>query len=166
MNGKRIIVLAMVFAMLVQSIWAGGSKDRETTASVAAEYAVDRYHNIYNLPYDPDAKINASRPETKIGTLTVKVNATDGWLYVRDKNNRQLGSYSLKYQCWNSYSDVLNAVDLKLEQYYRSIDLSRTDLNRDKYGNFYGYTGAELPAEYTETTTPKTGTGTKSASVS
>ena len=160
MNGKRIIVIAMVFAMLAQSIWAGGSKDRETTASVAAEYAVDRYHNIYNLPYDPDAKINASRPETKIGTLTVKVNATDGWLYVRDKNNRQLGSYSLKYQCWNSYSDVLNAVDLKLEQYYRSIDLSRTDLNRDKYGNFCGYTGATLPAEYTETTTPKTETGT------
>ena len=131
-------------------IFAGGAKDKETTSSLIQETVDDRYHNIYNQPYDPDAKINTAKDSTKIGPFTIRINATDGWLYVRDSKNATLGSYSLKYQFWNNYSSVLNSVDLNLAQFYKSIDLSKTDLNRDKNGTFCGYTGAPLPAIYTE----------------
>ena len=173
MKSKALAFLTALF--LISGIaFAGGKKDKETTASILQQNAIDRYHNIYDQPYDPDAVIDSYKSGLKIGPMTIVINSRDGWLYVRDPYNKQLGSYSLKYQCWNSYSSVLNAVDLKLSQFYRSIDLSKTDLNRDKSGNFCGYTGAALPYEYTEeaiakANKPKTGnyssTGSSSSTV-
>ena len=147
---RKRIICTLICMLSAVYIFAGGAKDKETTSSLIQETVDDRYHNIYNQPYDPDAKINTAKDGTKIGPFTIKINATDGWLYVRDSKNATQGSYSLKYQFWNNYSSILNSVDLNLVQFYKSIDLSRTDLNRDKNGTFCGYTGAPLPAIYTE----------------
>ncbi|MBP5754195.1 MAG: transglutaminase domain-containing protein, partial [Treponema sp.] len=164
MINRKLFTAFMALLLISGMAFAGGSKEKASSKDKAQEtQGIDRWHNIYNQPYDPDAVIDSSKNGKKIGPMTIVIVAKDGWLFVRDPKKKQLGAYNLKYQCWNTYSPVLDGVDLDLEQFYRSIDLSKTDLNRDQYGNFCGYTGAPLPEEYTVTAVaekPKTGTGT------
>ncbi len=162
---KKLFTIIAALVLISGMTFAGGSKEKTSAKDAAQETsAVDRWHNIYNQPYDPDAVIDSSKNGKKIGPMTITVVARDGWLFVRDPKKKQLGAYNLKYQCWNSYSSILDAIDLDLAQFYRSIDLSKTDLNRDQNGNFCGYTGAPLPEEYQETVaSTKTGSGSNSS---
>ncbi|MBO4320733.1 MAG: transglutaminase domain-containing protein [Treponema sp.] len=164
MFNRKLFTAFMAVLLISGMAFAGGSKEKASSKDKAQEtQGIDRWHNIYNQPYDPDAVIDSSKNGKKIGPMTITIVAKDGWLFVRDPKKKQLGAYNLKYQCWNTYSPVLDGVDLNLEQFYRSIDLGKTDLNRDQYGNFCGYTGAALPEEYTVTAVaekPKTGTST------
>ncbi|MBP5358842.1 MAG: hypothetical protein J6Y69_06625, partial [Treponema sp.] len=165
MINRKLFAAFMALVLISSMAFAGGSKEKKSDRDSGKEtQGIDRWHNIYNQPYDPDAVIDSSKNGKKIGPMSIIVVARDGWLFVRDPKKKQLGAYNLKYQCWNTYSPVLDGVDLNLEQFYRSIDLSKTDLNRDQYGNFCGYTGAPLPEEYQESVaSTKTGTGSTSS---
>ena len=105
---KKLFTIIAALVLISGMTFAGGSKEKTSAKDAAQETsAVDRWHNIYNQPYDPDAVIDSSKNGKKIGPMTITVVARDGWLFVRDPKKKQLGAYNLKYQCWNSYSSIV-----------------------------------------------------------
>ena len=93
--------------------------------------------NEYGLPYDPDAvpvelpargKLNfssftAQKTSTNPDLATIQEMTTGAWL-----------NYDLKNQCWVS-KNTPSASAMDISQLYEKIDLSKTQLMRDKQGN-------------------------------
>ena len=94
--------------------------------------------NSYGLPYDPNAKLNPAKNGYKVDGITATYNTTSGWIYFRDSSRNLLGSYSYTEQYWQIYDSKLDLVPIDLAMFYSSIDLSKTELNRDKNGNCVG----------------------------
>ena len=98
-------------------------------------------YNRYGLPYDPDAVFDMSynNREISFGSLIAYYEIYEDDLeksLIRfiDTDYEDCGLYMLGQQCWTFYNDaILNSVDIS--QFYTSVDLSKTTLNRDWYGN-------------------------------
>ncbi len=106
--------------------------------------------NSYGLPYDPNAKINEAMYNVPVefGGYYMKALKGDDYVYVvklrpTAEDGGFQGVYDLKEQCWlENYSDLsalgwekLVDVDINIKQFYTSIDLTKTKLNRDTKGN-------------------------------
>ena len=98
-------------------------------------------YNMYGLPYDPDAVFDMSynNRELSFGSLIAFYEIYEDDLeksLIRfiDTDYEDCGLYILGQQCWTFYNDeILNSVDIS--QFYTSVDLSKTTLNRDWFGN-------------------------------
>ena len=100
--------------------------------------------NAYGLPYDPDAVIDLS----KDGTYFESINNSafraffDGDFVTFHPNYNLAvlsGKYDWKNQCWIEFANELKYNYIDLTQLYKSIDLSKTNLNRDLNGKVVCY---------------------------
>ncbi len=123
-----------------------------TLAPLAAQKA-NGPNNKYGLPYDPNAVISpyfgGSVSMYRIGDsfeyLYVKeeIDKSRGELHFIDNpTGKMLGKYDYKNQCWLEYGEELKTAWVVInENFYESVDLSKTFLNRDRYGNAYNRFG-------------------------
>ena len=106
--------------------------------------------NSYGLPYDPNAKINTAMYNVPVefGEYYMKALKDGDYVFVvrlrpTMENGGFQGVFDLKEQCWlENYPDLnrmsweqLVDVDINIKQFYSSIDLTKTKLNRDTKGN-------------------------------
>jgi hypothetical protein len=79
-----------------------------------------------------------SKNNTVIAGIEVTYNVTSCWIYFRDTSSPKkpiIGSFNYRDQYWNAYDKKLENLGIYIDSFYTSIDLSLTELNRDRKGN-------------------------------
>ena len=90
--------------------------------------------NAFGLPYDPVATIYEITGSIHIEDIWVTQDSNYGSICFMDGEGWLRGEYDYKNQVWYRYDDhVLELFDIT--QFFESVDLSKTDLNRDYEGN-------------------------------
>lgn len=92
--------------------------------------------NDYGLPYDPDAvHIELPAGKRNLGSIAImKSTKNPEWVSVQSMMTGGWYTYDLKNQCWES-ARGLSSDALDISILYEKIDLSKTELMRDKQGN-------------------------------
>ena len=92
--------------------------------------------NEYGLPYDPDA-VHVELPargKLNFGSFTAqKTSSNPDWATIQEMTTGAWLSYDLKNQCWVSANKPSSSA-MDISQLYEKIDLSKTQLMRDKQG--------------------------------